>query len=74
MRAFLVFALRKGDKPPEVLKLPLTQDQAEKIELMYKTNELGTEIEGPGLLLDYDESDKELEWKPPQKLTEKSSP
>lgn len=73
MRAFLVFALRKGDKQQEVLKLPLTQDQAEKIELMYKTIELGTEIEGPGLLLDYDECDKELEWKPPQKLTEKSS-
>lgn len=69
MRAFIVFAIRRGDKDVDTVQFELTPDQVDCLELVYKRSDTDTKIEGPGILFDYEDCDKELKWKPQQQLT-----
>lgn len=73
MRAFMVFGVIRGSKTRETLKIELTPDQVDKLELMYKHNDPQDIVEGPGLLFDYDDCEKELTWKPMQQSTQQHS-
>lgn len=73
MRAFMIFGVIRGSETRETLKIELTPDQVDKLELLYKHNDPRDTIEGPGLLMDYDACEKELTWKPMRQSTQQHS-
>lgn len=75
MRAYLVFVLHRDDNSEkyETVKVALSEEQLTTLELLYSKLDAHTILEGPGLLVDYDNCDKEVEWKPMQKCSKISS-
>lgn len=69
MRAFIVFAVRHGDQEADTIQVELTPEQVDRLELVYKRTGKDIQIEGPGILFDYEDCDKELQWKPQQQST-----